>query len=103
MTRSILAASLGATLGLALLGGCATVNMPGGDSGLVEQVRQELATDPMLNTSRVTVTERDGVIVNLGDAMAYPTIFEANKEVIKDPDLIYPGQKIRIPGGTAPA
>ena len=39
----------------------------------------------------------------LGDAMAYPTIFEANKEVIKDPDLIYPGQKIRIPGGTAPA
>ena len=27
----------------------------------------------------------------------YPKIFEANKEVIKDPDLIYPGQKIRIP------
>jgi phage tail protein X len=24
-------------------------------------------------------------------------IFEANREVIKDPDLIYPGQKIRIP------
>lgn len=32
-----------------------------------------------------------------GDAMKYPKIFEANKEVIKDPDLIYPGQKIRIP------
>lgn len=31
------------------------------------------------------------------DAMEYPRIFEANKEVIKDPDLIYPGQKIRIP------
>jgi len=31
------------------------------------------------------------------DAMAYPRIFEANREVIKDPDLIYPGQKIRIP------
>ena len=39
----------------------------------------------------------------LGDAMAYPAIFEANKEVIKDADLIYPGQKIRIPGGKAPA
>lgn len=38
----------------------------------------------------------------LGDAMAYPKIFEANKEVIKDPDLIYPGQKIRIPGGKVP-
>ncbi len=33
----------------------------------------------------------------LGDANKYPEIFAANKEVIKDPDLIYPGQKIRIP------
>ena len=32
-----------------------------------------------------------------GNAMDYPRIFEANREVIKDPDLIYPGQKIRIP------
>lgn len=32
-----------------------------------------------------------------GDAMQYPRIFEANREVIKDADLIYPGQKIRIP------
>ena len=35
----------------------------------------------------------------LGDAMAYPKIFEANREVIKDADKIYPGQKIRIPEG----
>lgn len=27
----------------------------------------------------------------------YPKIFEANREVIKDPNLIFPGQKIRIP------
>ena len=33
-------------------------------------------------------------------ASAYPKIFEANREVIKDPDLIYPGQKIRIPPKT---
>ncbi|MEE9310097.1 MAG: peptidoglycan-binding protein LysM [Cocleimonas sp.] len=32
-----------------------------------------------------------------GNGNDYPKIFEANKEVIKDPDLIYPGQKIRIP------
>lgn len=31
------------------------------------------------------------------NAMEYPRIFEANREVIKDADLIYPGQKIRIP------
>ena len=35
----------------------------------------------------------------LGDATAYPKIFEANREVIKDANLIYPGQKIRIPLG----
>ncbi|WP_293267002.1 peptidoglycan-binding protein LysM [Neptunomonas sp.] len=33
----------------------------------------------------------------LGNGNDYTKIFEANKEVIKDPDLIYPGQKIRIP------
>ncbi len=32
-----------------------------------------------------------------GNAMKYPVIFEANREVIKDPNLIYPGQKLRIP------
>ena len=32
-----------------------------------------------------------------GDANQYPKIFEANREVIKNADLIYPGQKIRIP------
>jgi nucleoid-associated protein YgaU len=31
------------------------------------------------------------------DGNQYPKIFEANREVIKDPDLIFPGQKIRIP------
>ncbi|MGD8978230.1 MAG: LysM peptidoglycan-binding domain-containing protein [Gammaproteobacteria bacterium] len=34
---------------------------------------------------------------HLGDAMAYTKIFEANREVIKDPNKIYPGQKIFIP------
>lgn len=32
-----------------------------------------------------------------GDAMKYPVIFEANKPMLKDPDLIYPGQMLRIP------
>lgn len=32
-----------------------------------------------------------------GDAMKYPTIFEANKPMLKDPNLIYPGQMLRIP------
>jgi nucleoid-associated protein YgaU len=32
-----------------------------------------------------------------GNAMKYPVIFEANKPMLKDPDLIYPGQVLRIP------
>ena len=33
-----------------------------------------------------------------GDANAWPRIFEANKDQIKNPDLIYPGQNLRLPG-----
>jgi nucleoid-associated protein YgaU len=36
-----------------------------------------------------------------GDASAYPRLFEANREVIKDANLIFPGQKIRIPKSPA--
>ena len=32
-----------------------------------------------------------------GDAMKYPEIFEANKPMLSSPDLIYPGQVLRIP------
>lgn len=32
-----------------------------------------------------------------GDANKWRKIYEANKDVIKDPDLIYPGQSLRIP------
>ncbi len=35
------------------------------------------------------------------DGSRYKEIFEANREVIKDPDLIYPGQMIRIPNFVA--
>lgn len=39
----------------------------------------------------------------LGDAMRYPEIFEANRPMLSDPDKIYPGQVLRIPGGKAQA
>lgn len=34
-----------------------------------------------------------------GNGSRHNEIFEANREVIRDPDLIFPGQKLRIPGG----
>ncbi len=32
-----------------------------------------------------------------GDASLYPKIFEANRDTVKDPNLIRVGQKLRIP------
>ena len=32
-----------------------------------------------------------------GDANEWHRIFEANKDVLSDPDKIHPGQKLRIP------
>lgn len=32
-----------------------------------------------------------------GDANKWRKIYEANKDIIKDPDLIHPGQSLRIP------
>jgi len=32
-----------------------------------------------------------------GDANKWRTIYEANRDLIKDPDLIYPGQELKVP------
>ncbi|MGI9077611.1 MAG: LysM peptidoglycan-binding domain-containing protein [Gemmatimonadaceae bacterium] len=35
-----------------------------------------------------------------GDGAKWKQIYEANKNIIKDPDLIYPGQELTIPSDT---
>ena len=59
------------------------------------------APEPVEETEFYTVKKGDSLSKiaksYYGDAMKYPAIFEANREVIKDPDLIYPGQTLRIP------
>ena len=32
-----------------------------------------------------------------GDAQAWKAIYEANRDILKDPDKIFPGQKLKIP------
>lgn len=32
-----------------------------------------------------------------GDANDWKRIYEANRDILKDPDKIYPGQKLKIP------
>jgi len=59
------------------------------------------APKPVEQTEFYTVVKGDSLSKiakkYYGNAMKYPAIFEANREVIKDPDLIYPGQVLRIP------
>ena len=69
---------LAAVLGTALIAGCATTaeTPDGAESELVANIRQELALDPLLNTSRVTVAERDGTVVLGGFADSLEDIDE---------------------------
>ena len=34
---------------------------------------------------------------NYGEGIRYTTIFEANRDQVRDPDLIYPGQVLKVP------
>ncbi len=71
----------------------------------VEKVDADTLEAPKPKQEEVTefYTVRRGDSLSLiakryyGDPMKYPLLFEANREVIKNPDLIYPGQTLRIP------
>ena len=61
-------------------------NMPASDKG----------------TSKIYVVEKGDSLSKIaqrfyGDAQAWNRIFEANRDQIQDPDLIHPGQELRIP------
>lgn len=84
--------------------------MAGNVDGVTEVIPKIDILD--IKTDVATALEPDNVeyyVIQSGDslskiakkyyqnAMEYPRIFEANREVVKEADLIYPGQKIRIP------
>lgn len=79
------------------------VLMAGNVFGIKEVRADELKPDEIgtVETEYYTIEKGDTLWAiaktHLGDGNKYNDIFEANREVIKDPDLIYPGQKIRIP------
>ena len=81
------------------------VLMAGNVQGVSEvQIDQMDAPPPQPEVEYYTIVSGDTLSKiakqYYGNAMDYPKIFEANREVIKDADLIYPGQKIRIPPKT---
>jgi nucleoid-associated protein YgaU len=65
----------------------ATPAAQGGGSATQEKTYTVVAGDSL---SKIAKRE-------YGDASSWPKIFEANRDQIKDPDLIHPGQKLRIP------
>lgn len=69
----------------------------------VSEVKADAVTAPeqKANVVYYTIVKGDTLSAiaqkHYGKASLYPKIFEANREVIKDPDKIFVGQKIRIP------
>ena len=62
-----------------------------------ENVREEEVFEPVFYSIQKGDTLWGIASEFYGNGSKYPLIVEANLEVIKDADLIYPGQSIRIP------
>ncbi len=59
------------------------------------------STAEMVGEQQYTVQKGDSLSKiakqHLGDANAWKSIFEANRDVLEDPDKIFPGQTLRLP------
>ncbi len=62
-------------------------NVQSGSSSTAEKVYVVVAGDSL---SKIAKRE-------YGNANDWPRIFEANKDILKDPNKIFPGQKLKIP------
>jgi len=73
----------------------------GNTNGVAQVDDQMVVVAPAPDSTFYTVQAGDSLSkiakAQYGDPMKYPMIFEANKPMLTDPDLIYPGQVLRIP------
>jgi nucleoid-associated protein YgaU len=73
----------------------------GNTTGIARVDDRIAVTPPKPTTVYYTVVSGDtlgGIAkTHYGNASKYPAIFEANKPMLTDPNLIYPGQVLRIP------
>ena len=77
-------------------------NVQGGSSSTAEApVSPTAGTSGATSAKSYTVVAGDSLSKiakrEYGDANVWPKIFEANRDIIKDPDLIHPGQTLKIP------
>jgi nucleoid-associated protein YgaU len=73
-------------------------------AGVAQPVTPDLAdVQPSPAPAPIRVTVQPGLTLweiardNFGDGVMYVQVFEANRDKIKDPDLIYPGQVFVMP------
>lgn len=75
--------------------------MAGNVEGVEKVESQVTGAEPAANVDYYEIKSGDTLWkiaeTAYGNGSKYTEIFEANREVIQDPDKIYPGQKIRIP------
>jgi len=61
----------------------------------------ETSTPPIVTGRTYVVVEGDSLSKiakrEYGDGNKWPKIYEANRNIISNPDLIHPGQELRIP------
>jgi nucleoid-associated protein YgaU len=62
-------------------------NVQSGSSSTAEKIYTVVSGDSL---SKIAKRE-------YGNANDWPRIFEANKDILKDPNKIFPGQKLKIP------
>ena len=71
-----------------------------------KEIVADIKANPAAAASGATYTVKAGDTLSqiakdkLGSASAYMEIFNANKDVLSDPDKIKPGQVLKIPAGT---
>lgn len=78
------------------------VILTAGNVAGVGEVNEEIKTEDAKPEATFHTVEKGDTLSKIakevyGDPMKYPVIFEANKPMLTDPDLIYPGQVLRCP------
>ncbi len=74
-----------------------TVRSAAPQAQMQQTAQQAVAAQPTFVTIKEGDTLSKIAKEHYGDANKWQAIFEANREVIEDPDKIYPGQTIRVP------
>lgn len=76
-------------------------NVQSGGSSTAPRAATPSTARPIETEKKYTVVAGDSLSKiakrEYGDAGEWRRIYEANRDIVKDPDLIHPGQQLRIP------